>query len=70
MFEGYYNEQKNKKRIVIVAEINNDVAGYVTLLPKAITGPFISKNIPEIVDLNVLIKYQKNGIGNKMIDVF
>lgn len=26
-------------------------------------------NIPEIVDLNVLIKFQQNGIGNKLMDV-
>lgn len=69
LFEGYYTRQESKEQIVIVAEIDNQVAGYVTLLPSASTGPFASKNIPEIVDLNVLIKFQKNGIGNKMMDV-
>lgn len=69
LFEGYYNEQENNKIKVIVAEVNEEVAGYATLFPEAIFGPFAAKNIPEIVDLNVLIKFQDKGIGNKMMDV-
>ncbi|WP_404468923.1 GNAT family N-acetyltransferase [Sutcliffiella horikoshii] len=69
LFEDYLNQQSNKELEVIVAEINNQVSGYVTLLGNTNIGPFASKGIPEIVDLNVLIKYQKNGIGNKMMDV-
>ncbi|WP_100012025.1 GNAT family N-acetyltransferase [Lentibacillus sediminis] len=68
-FNRYYNLQKSKELKVIVAEVNNEVAGYVTLYPSAITGPFASKSIPEIVDLNVLIKFQKNGIGNRLMNV-
>ncbi|ADU29460.1 GNAT family N-acetyltransferase [Evansella cellulosilytica] len=68
-FEEFYIRQESKEQVVVVAEVNNQVAGYVTLLPSAITGPFASEHIPEIVDLNVLIKFQKNGIGNKMMDV-
>lgn len=69
LFEGYYTRQEEKEHIVIVAEVNNQVAGYVTLLPSASTGPFACQNIPEIVDLNVFIKFQKHGIGNRMMDV-
>lgn len=69
LFEGYYTCQQKEEHIVIVAEVNHQVAGYVTLSPSSSTGPFASKNIPEIVDLNVFIKFQKNGIGNKMMDV-
>ncbi|WP_054708149.1 GNAT family N-acetyltransferase [Bacillus sp. JCM 19041] len=69
LFTTYYNEQEQNKRSVIVAEMNKKVAGYVTLLPNTNIGPFAIKDIPEIVDLNVLIAYQKNGIGNKMMDV-
>lgn len=69
LFEDYYVRQESKEQIVIVAEVYNQVAGYVTLLPSASTGPFAAENIPEIVDLNVLIKFQENGIGNKMMDV-
>ncbi len=69
LFNGYYNQQENKEKSVIIAEINGDVAGYVTLLSNTKVGPFADRNIPEIVDFNVLIKYQKRGIGNKIMDV-
>ncbi|MEY8749696.1 GNAT family N-acetyltransferase [Alkalicoccobacillus gibsonii] len=69
LFEEYYKQQTHNERKVIVAALNNQICGYVTLLDKTITGPFATKSIPEIVDLNVLIKYQKKGIGNKMMDV-
>lgn len=69
LFNDYYNQQGNNQRVIIVAEINGDVAGYVTLISKATEGPFANKGIPEIVDFNVLIKYQKRGIGNKIMDV-
>lgn len=69
LFEEYYKQQTNNERNVIVAALNDQVCGYVTLLDKTNTGPFSTESIPEIVDLNVLIKYQKKGIGNKLMDV-
>lgn len=69
LFDDYYNNQENNERAVIVAEVNGDAAGYVTLLPYSKYGPFADKNIPEIADFNVLIKYQKRGIGNKIMDI-
>ncbi|GAB2575373.1 GNAT family N-acetyltransferase [Gracilibacillus alcaliphilus] len=69
LFHSYYIEQKNKTRTVVVAEVNHQPAGYVTLLDKAVEGPFSGKNIPEIVDFNVLMKYQNRGIGSKLMDV-
>lgn len=68
-FDEYYTQQENKEKKVIVAELNGYVSGYVTLLSNAQTGPFADKGIPEIVDFNVLIKYQKRGIGNKILDI-
>ncbi|MEH6944185.1 GNAT family N-acetyltransferase [Bacillus sp. JJ722] len=69
LFNEYYNQQENGEKSVIVAEVNSEVAGYVTLLPSTTIGPYAYKNIPEIVDLNVLVKFQKMGIGNEMMDV-
>jgi ribosomal protein S18 acetylase RimI-like enzyme len=69
LFNEYYNQQENNEKLVIVAEVSGDVAGYVTLLPYTKVGPFAHENIPEIVDFNVLIKYQKRGIGNKIMDI-
>lgn len=61
-FMDYYNQQEMKEKQVIIA-------GYVTLLPNAESGPFAHRKVPEIVDFNVLIKYQKRGIGNRIMDV-
>ncbi|WP_456274737.1 GNAT family N-acetyltransferase [Bacillus sp. AK031] len=69
LFEDYFEHQETNKLKVIVAQFNDDIAGYVTLFPNAPSGPYKEKNVPEIVDLNVLIKFQKNGIGNKMMDI-
>ncbi|MCA1054102.1 GNAT family N-acetyltransferase [Rossellomorea aquimaris] len=69
LFQAYFMQQSNRKRKVIVAETNKKLAGYVTLVSNSNVGPFASINIPEIVDLNVLIRFQNRGIGNKMMDV-
>lgn len=69
LFNEYYNQQEKNEKLVIVADICGDVCGYVTLLPYTKVGPFAYKDIPEIVDFNVLIKYQKIGIGNKIMDI-
>lgn len=68
-FSYYFNEQKNHKRYIVIAEFCGNIAGYTTLLPKALEGPFVERELPEICDFNVLIKYQKKGIGNKILDV-
>lgn len=67
-FEAYYENQKSGKVAVIVATVQNDIAGYLTINPQAKVGPFASKSIPEISDLNVFMKYQKRGIANKLLD--
>lgn len=69
VLNNYYKEQKIGQRGVIVAQVDDDIAGYITLVSEAKDGPFSNKNIPEIVDFNVFIKYQKKGIGNKLMDV-
>lgn len=67
-YQMYYNEQENGTRKVFVAEVDGNVGGYATLLSRDISGPFKDKNIPVIVDFNVLKKYQRNGIGNAIMD--
>ena len=44
------------------------VDGYATLLPQDSTGPFKGQNIPVIVDFNVLLKYQRMGVGTAIMD--
>jgi len=68
-YKNYYRDQELNRRLVFVAEYEGNVAGYTTLLKSALDGPFANKGISEIADLNVFIKYRKNGIGKKLLDV-
>lgn len=67
-FEKYLEYQENGIRDVIVAEINGAFAGYLTIKWESDYKPFQQKKIPEIVDFNVLKKYQRNGIGSRLMD--
>ncbi|MEI6603405.1 MAG: GNAT family N-acetyltransferase [Clostridia bacterium] len=69
LFTGYFNQQESGERKVLVAEVDGQVAGYITMLPKAETGPFAAQNIPELADFNVLINFQTRGIGTQILDV-
>lgn len=67
-YQMYYDEQENGTRKIFVAEVDGKATGYATLLSYDISGPFKDKNIPVIVDFNVLEKYQRNGIGTAIMD--
>ena len=55
------NDMAEKKSIALVAEYGGNVAGYINV--------YFLENIPEIVDFGVLRKYQRRGIGTKLMDV-
>ena len=67
-YKAYLREQESGARQVIVAEWRGETAGYATLLPKAAAGPFAGEPWPEVVDFNVLEKFQRRGVGNKILD--
>ncbi|MBW8351095.1 GNAT family N-acetyltransferase [Bacillus sp. IITD106] len=67
-YESYLSEQKEGVRKIVVAEYEGDFAGYLTIRWKSDYEPFFSAAIPEIVDLNVLIKFQKKGIATALLD--
>ncbi len=67
-FQTYFEEQENGKRQLFIATVDGKVAGYATLLAHDVSGPFKDKEIPVIIDLNVLEKYQKNGVGTALMD--
>jgi GNAT superfamily N-acetyltransferase len=67
-FERYLNEFPTGKRDTLLAEIDGEFAGYVTIDWKPEYAFFKERSIPEIADLNVLVKFQKRGIGSRLLD--
>lgn len=69
LFEKYLAQQEEEIRQVFLAEFQGEAAGYATLRPCAKAGPFAGMNIPEITDFNVLIKFQRQGIGSRILNM-
>ena len=67
-YEMRLKHQAEGKSISLVAEYQGKVAGYINVYPNSQWGAFADKGYPEIVDFGVFVKYQKNGIGNKLMD--
>ena len=64
IFETYLQEQLIGARLVWVAYVNDQFAGYVTLNWQSQYPSFEEQKIPEIMDLNVLPGFRKMGIGS------
>lgn len=67
-FRRYWKEQLGHQRIVLVAIFDGAFAGYLTIVWMSDYPPFREFNIPEIVDLNVLIKFCRMGIANRLME--
>ncbi len=67
-YERYYAEQDAGERDVLVAEVAGVFVGYVTVVWRSEYQPFDERAIPEIVDLNVLIAFQRRGIASALLD--
>jgi GNAT superfamily N-acetyltransferase len=52
----------------LVAESEDEFAGYFTVFWEPLYPYFRSRGIPEIQDFNVLGKFQKRGIGTLLMD--
>ncbi|KTD36030.1 GNAT family acetyltransferase [Legionella nautarum] len=67
LFEKYYQEQQQAERVVWLAYFQDQIAGYVTLKWTSLYEPFAHRQIPEIMDLNVLPSFRKLGIGSTLL---
>ena len=63
------NDVAAGKCVALVAEYKGNVAGYFNVYPNAKWGPFGDKGWPELIDLRVIEKYHKHGIGNALMQV-
>ena len=61
-------EAAEGKCVALTAEYQGHPAGSLYLYLNANEGPFKGIGWPEIVDFNVLKKYQRKGIGNHLMD--
>ncbi len=66
-YQRYLRLQKEGSRDIIIAKVNNTFAGYLTIQWTSNYPPFKEKNIPEVVDFNVLKKFQRKGIGSALM---
>ena len=67
-YERYLTQQKMKLRDVYVAFVEGQFAGYLTISWESSYSLFREKNIPEIVDFNVLPKFRRMGIGTQLME--
>lgn len=69
IFERYLSEQEKNARVIWVLRSDNELAGYVTLNWHSEYQPFFMKGIPELMDLNVLPPFRRQGIASKLMDI-
>lgn len=69
VFQAYLQEQQDDRRKVWIASHNGQFVGYVTLKWDSQYESFRLNNIPEIMDLNVLPHYQRQGIGSRLLEI-
>ncbi|AMV14871.1 GNAT family N-acetyltransferase [Legionella pneumophila serogroup 1] len=67
LFEAYHQEQQQSERVIWVAYIQDQIAGYVTLKWTSHYESFANQGISEIMDLNVLPSFRKLGIGSALL---
>lgn len=68
-YEMRLKHQEEGKSVSLVAEYKGNVAGYINIYPDSEWGCFANRGYPEIIDFGVLVKYRKNGIGSKLMDI-
>jgi GNAT superfamily N-acetyltransferase len=67
-YERYLAEQSAGERVVLVAFLDDEFAGYVTICWQSDYPPFREAGIPEVVDFNVLPHLRRRGIGARLMD--
>lgn len=67
IYETYLKEQSQNLRFILVAKVNGQFCGYVTIKFKSDYQQFSLNNIPEISDLNILPDFRKKGFGTTLI---
>jgi GNAT superfamily N-acetyltransferase len=67
-FHAYCAFQESGAHDVLIAELDGAFTGYLTIQWESDYLPFREQKVPEVVDFNVLKKYQGRGIGTRLMD--
>jgi ribosomal protein S18 acetylase RimI-like enzyme len=67
-FRVYFSQMQSGARDVLIACWHDEFAGYVTIMWQSTYPPFQESSIPEIVDFNVLQKFQRRSVGASLMD--
>jgi GNAT superfamily N-acetyltransferase len=67
-YRKYLAEQAAGNRICLVATVDGQFAGYVTVNWVPLYSPFAEQEIPEIQDLNVIPPFRRQGVGTRLLD--
>lgn len=67
-YESYVRLNESRERDVILAVAEEEFAGYLTISWASGYEPFRKSGIPEIVDFNVLKKFQRMSIGSMLME--
>lgn len=67
-YQNYLDEQNARVRLVLVARLDGEFCGFVTLLNHSHHGEFAETGIPEVADFNVLPHFRNRGIGTALMD--
>jgi GNAT superfamily N-acetyltransferase len=67
-YRQYLDEQSAGTRICLVAIVNGQFAGYVTVNWRPSYPGFSEQNIPEIQDLNILRQFRRQRIASQLLD--
>jgi GNAT superfamily N-acetyltransferase len=67
-YQRYLEEQTAEGRTCLVATVEGQFAGYVTVNWRPTYPGFADLKIPEIQDLNVLPHFRRRGIASRLLD--
>ena len=67
-YQNYLRAQQEGRRIVPVAFVDDEFAGYLNVVWRSDYPPFQAERIPEIQDFNVLPHVRRRGIGSRLMD--
>ena len=66
--DRYWRENQKGKRVTLVAVSAGQVVGYTNVVWRSDYEPFLEAGIPEINDMSVITRFQKQGIGTALIE--